>query len=126
MNRRLIEDEKSANLMDLEELRERMRGWLGSTYHAVLFEHTKEIIGYTLYRVENETFRERQVVFLRQFFIERAYRRRGLGREAVAGLKQHFFGNALLRLEVLTTNPDGLAFWQSLGFKPYAVTMGLE
>ena len=126
MNRRLIEDEESANLMELEELRERMQGWLGSTYDAVFFEQDGEVVGYTLYRFENETFRERRVVYVRQFFIDRAYRRRGLGCRAFEELRQHFFGNALLRLEVLTTNPSGLAFWRSLGFRTYAVTLGLE
>lgn len=126
MNRRLIEDEKSANSVDLEQLRERMRGWLGVTYHAVLFEQTDSVIGYALYRLENETFRARRVVYLRQFFIEHLYRRKGLGRQAFAELRQAHFGEALVRLEVLTTNPDGSAFWKSLGFEPYAVTMGLE
>ena len=126
MNRWLIIDEKSANPMNPAQLRERMRGWLGVTYHAVLFEQTDSVIGYALYRFENETFKERRVVYLRQFFIEHPYRRKGLGRQAFAELRRAHFGEALVRLEVLTTNPDGLAFWKSLGFEPYAVTMGLE
>lgn len=126
MNRQLIEDEKSTNLMDVEKLRERMQEWLGSTYDAVFFEQDGEVVGYALYRFENETFRERRVVYVRQFFVERVYRRRGVGRKAFMELRQHFFGNALLRLEVLTTNPSGLVFWRSLGFRTYAVTLGLE
>ena len=126
MNHRLIEDEKSSNPMDLEQLRERMRGWLESNYHAVLLEDTHEVIGYALYRVEDETLGERCVVYLRQFFIKKVYRRKGLGRKAFAELRRTYFVDALVRLEVLTTNPDGLAFWKSLGFEPYAVTMGLK
>ena len=125
MNRQLIEDEKSANLMDVERLRERMRRWLETDYRAVLFMQD-EVIGYALYRFEDETFRERRVVYARQFFVERAYRRRGLGREAFSQLRETYFEKAHVRLEVLTANPDGSAFWESLGFEPYAVTMGLE
>ena len=125
MNRRLIEDEKSANPMTEEGLLERMQGWLESDYHAVLFERTDEVIGYALYRFEDETFRERRVVYLRQFFVERAYRGQGWGRQAFGELRRGFFGEAYVRLEVLTANPSGLSFWKSVGFEPYAVTMGL-
>ena len=124
MNRHLIEDEKSANLMDSERLRERMRGWLETDYRAVLLRQD-EIIGYALYRFEDEFFRERRVVYVRQFFVERAYRRRGLGREAFSQLRETYFRGAHLRLEVLTANPGGSAFWKTLGFEPYAVTMVL-
>ena len=124
MNRHLIEDERSANPVDLESLRERMRGWLETDYRAVLFE-ADEVIGYALYRFEDETLGGRRVVYLRQFFIGRAHRRRGLGHEAFSQLRKTYFGGAHLRLEVLTTNPGGSAFWKTLGFEPYAVTMVL-
>ena len=126
MNRQLIEDEKSANPMDLEGLRERMWRWLETDYHAVLFRRRDEVIGYALYRFENETYRARRVVYVRQFFVERAYRRKGLGRRAFSQLRGTYFEEAHVRLEVLTANPGGLDFWESLDFEPYAVTMALK
>ena len=126
LNKQLIEDEKSANPMGLGELRERMKRFLETGYHAVLFEQAEEVVGYALYRFEDEVFRERRVVYVRQFFIAQSYRRQGLGREAFAQLRQDYFEDARVRLETLTTNPGGLAFWKRLGFEPHAVTLVLE
>ena len=125
MNKRLIEDEQSTNEMSVAQLRERMERWLSADYHAVIFEQPEGIVGYALYRFQGETFRERQI-YLRQFYIERIYRRRGLGREAFLQLRQTHFKAVHVRLETLTTNPNGLAFWQSLGFESYAVTLQLR
>ena len=107
------------------QLRERMEGWLRADYHAIIFEQTGDVVGYALYRFQSETFREQQI-YLRQFYIERIYRRQGLGREAFLHLRQHYFKDAQVTLKVLTTNPDGVAFWRSLGFEPYALTLQLE
>ena len=126
MNRQLIQDEKSTNPMDVDQLRGRMQGWLESNYHAVLFERADEVIGYALYRFEDETFGKRRVVYLRQFFVGRAYRGQGWGQQAFGELRRDFFREAYVKLEVLTTNSSGLAFWQRLGFEPYAVTMALK
>ncbi len=126
MNHQLIKDEKSPNPMGVEQLLERMWGWLEMGYHAVLFKRADEVIGYALYRFEDETLREQRVVYLRQFFIERAYRGQGLGRQAFQELRRDFFEEAQVRLEVLTANSNGSAFWKRLGFEPYAVTMALR
>ena len=125
MNKRLIEDEQSANAMSVAQLRERIEGWLSADYQAIIFEQPEGVVGYALYRFQDETFREQQI-YLRQFYIEKSYRRQGLGREAFSHLKQNYFRDAHVTLETLTTNPNGLAFWQRLGFQPYAVTMKLR
>ena len=125
MNKRLIEDEKSTNEMNLARLRERMEGWLRADYHAIIFEQTGDVVGYALYRFQGETFKEQQI-YLRQFYIEQIYRRQGLGREAFLHLKQNYFEDAQVTLETLTTNLNGLAFWRSLGFEPYATLTQLE
>lgn len=125
LNKQLIEDKHSANEMSVAQLRERLQTWLNADYHAVLFEHSSSNAGYAVYRFRDETSKEPRVVYVRQFFIAQAYRRRGVGREAFAQLRRDYFAEARVVLEVLTANPNGLAFWQSLGFEPYAVTLEL-
>ncbi len=125
LNRRLTKDEHSANEMSVAQLRGRLQTWLKADYHAVLFEYSSSSAGYTVYRFQDETFRSQRVVYVRQFFVEQAYRRQGVGHEAFAQLRRNYFGEARVVLEVLTANPSGLAFWRSLGFEPYAVTLEL-
>lgn len=125
MNRMLIEDEGSVNPMSLALLTERMQRWIASgEYHAVLIYRNDEVVGYVLYREERSDFDVDQLnIFVRQFFIKRTYRRRGIGQGAFEQVTQtHFPPYATLILEVLSTNLQGRAFWERLGFVPYFTT----
>ena len=46
MNKKLIEDEQSDNAMNIEELQNRMAGFLSGDYSAYFFSEQDEIIGY--------------------------------------------------------------------------------
>jgi ribosomal protein S18 acetylase RimI-like enzyme len=121
LNQQLIRDEGHRNRMSLAELEERMSDWLNGDYRAVLFEHESAVIGYCLYRIEPES------LYLRQFFIGRDYRRRGLGRTAMSWLmSQEWKDVARIRLDVLVENPAAIAFWLSSGFQTYCLTMEWE
>ena len=121
MNQRLIQDEHHRNSMTLEQLEERMRGWLGGEYQAMIFEDEAGIAGYGLYRQEPEH------VYLRQFYVERNRRRQGIGRVAIAWLMEHAWKEVKrVRLEVLVENRAGAAFWRAVGFGEYCVTMERE
>ena len=85
-----------------------------------------KVVGYAIYQARGATHKGSEVVYLRQFFIERRYRGQGLGRRAFEELREARFAGAQVTLDVLTANPAGLAFWEVLGFRGYAVTMGLE
>lgn len=126
MNRGLIEDEGSRNPMSLGELEERMRGWLeAGDWNIKLLELEGETAGYVLYRVgREEHFPERPQVYLRQFYVLPEYRKQGLGRAAIGMLMVGYFppGSSII-LDVLANNPVGIAFWHSLGFKDYALTL---
>jgi len=118
LNKQLIEDEQHRNAMSIEELAERMARWLANGYRATIFLYNGEVIGYTLFRHEPDH------VYIRQFFIARQYRRRGFGRETIEWLR----GNAWkdfrrFRLDVLIGNERAIAFWRSVGFQEYCVTM---
>jgi GNAT superfamily N-acetyltransferase len=118
MNQWLIADEGHRNRMSLGELTERMRGWLENDYRAVIFDEPEGWVGYALFRTEPDW------IYLRQFFIRKDRRRKGLGREAIEWLSTNVWSDAArLRLDVLINNTAGLAFWKSLGFKGYCLTM---
>ena len=73
LNKRLIEDEKSDNPMNTEELENRMASFLTGEYNAYFFKEADEIIGYALVRHTCSP------LYLRQFYIDRAYRRKHHG-----------------------------------------------
>jgi GNAT superfamily N-acetyltransferase len=76
-NQHLIEDERADTRLSLQELESRMRNWLNTDYQAVIFEVDVAPIGYALFRPEEHG------IHLRQFFIARHARRKGLGRTAI-------------------------------------------
>lgn len=118
LNKQLIEDEGHRNRMSVEQLTDRMRGWLQGEYRATIFIYTGEVAGYALYRPEADH------VYIRQFFVARTHRRRGIGRAAIAWLRKHEWADApRLRLDVLTGNPHGIAFWRAMGFSDYCLMM---
>ena len=126
MNRRLIKDEGSRNPMDEEALRARLAGWMRRrVYHFDLFTAGDIPVGYAAYQVRREQYEpERTNVFLRHFYIEREYRRRGLGRAAFDLLVQtRFPTDASIDLNVLTDNLAGQRFWASVGFAPFYTAM---
>ncbi len=127
MNKRLIEDEGGANPMSLEQLETRLKNWLSSEWRGVIFLANGVSVGYTIYRLQRQDIDSRETVYVRHYFIEREYRRLGYGRKALEKLKaERFPKNATIYLEVLTHNARGRAFWQSLGFSEYSLTMRLE
>ena len=118
LNQQLIRDEGHRNRMTLQELETRMIGWLGSEYQAVLFECGDETVGFALFRYEPEH------VYLRQFFVKPEFRREGIGRSAIEWLRRNVWGETRrIRLDVLVGNEAGIAFWKSLGFKDYCITL---
>lgn len=109
LNRQLIIAEGSDNPMDEAQLATRMLGFLAGSYQAWLFVVADAVVGYALVDMG------RDPVYLRHFMIVDTLRRRGYGRHAF-GLLHVQLGAIPLSLDVLQTNPNGLAFWQSLGF----------
>ena len=121
MNHRLIRDEGHRNPMNIEQLTDRMADWLTGEYEATVIEHDGADIGYALFR------REPEHVYLRQFYIEPTHRRQGLGRSAMRWLRDNAWQDSQrIRLDVLTHNDRAIAFWRSVGFVDYCVTMEWE
>jgi GNAT superfamily N-acetyltransferase len=121
MNQQLIHDEKHRNRMVLPQLEKRMSDFLRAEYTAVIVSMGKENIGYALYR------RDSDWIYLRQLFVKKEMRRRGIGRAIVEWLKNNPWKEfKIIRVEVLVDNLASLAFWKSVGFKDYCITMEME
>jgi GNAT superfamily N-acetyltransferase len=121
MNASLIVDEGHRNRSTAAELEKRMADWLASEYHAVLFELDGKSLAYALFRPSNDG------VYLRQFFVEREHRRKGIGRRALDILRGEVWqAGVRVTLEVLVGNPQAISFWRAIGFVDYALTMELR
>lgn len=116
LNKQLIDDEKSDNPMNFNELEIRMKGFLETDYDAYFFIEDSQIIGYALIRNTSNP------VYLRQFLIVRNYRKHHYGTQAFQMLLQ-YLDIKEIDLEVLPWNKNGLAFWKYCGFNETCIAM---
>ena len=118
LNQQLIQDQGHRNASNLSELQERMRGWLATDYLAVIFEYDAEAVAYALYREEAE------LIYLRHFFVQRHWRRRGIGRQALHLLRTQIWpADKRLTVEILCANAAALALFRDFGFRDYSVML---
>lgn len=118
LNHQLIRDEGHRNPMTVPELEQRMRGWLASEYAAVLFEDGGEVVAYVLYREQPAE------IYLRQLFVVRNRRRRGIGRQVMETLRSKIWpANKRLTVDVLVHNIAAIAFWRAVGYKDYCLKL---
>ena len=88
MNQELLRAESSRNPLDIEQLEERLRGWMKRAWQAAILEVDGAIAGYGLYRIGSDHFDDEGFyVELRQLFIAAGHRRQGLGRWFVERLR---------------------------------------
>ncbi len=118
MNQALLRDEGHRCPMTLPELETRMAAFLAGAYQAALFRRGDATVGYALWRTEEEW------VYLRQMFVIPEARRQGIASAAFNWLVANAgWERSHVRLEVLVGNHRAIAFWRTLGFTDYAVTM---
>ncbi len=117
-NKQLIDDEDSNNNMNIDELKERMKGFISTTYKAFLFITEENIYGYALVNIAKNPY------YLRQFFIVREFRQNGYGKIALSLLLDEL-KTTEIDLEVLSNNERGISFWRSCGFREYSKYMKL-
>lgn len=117
-NLHLIEDERAETPLDVAQLRKRMRGFLAGEYRAVIFEEAGARVGYALFRSDENG------IHLRQLFVDRAQRRRGVGRRIVERLHAEIFPRGVrVTVDVLVPNEAALAFWRAVGFADHAISL---
>ena len=119
LNHLLLHDEGHRNrAMSIPELEQRMRGWLASEYTAVIFEEDGEVVAYALYREQPEE------IYLRQLFVARNRRRKGIGRQAVEILRTKIWpANKRLTVDVLVQNTAAIAFWRAVDYRDYCLAL---
>jgi GNAT superfamily N-acetyltransferase len=121
LNAQLIRDEGHRNSMTIPQLVQRMVGWLQGDYEGVVVEECGAIVGYALFRRESDD------VYLRQLFVRTENRRQGIGRRTIQWLVDNAWQAApRIRIDVLVGNDAGRAFWGSVGFREYCLTMEME
>jgi N-acetylglutamate synthase-like GNAT family acetyltransferase len=116
MNKQLIEDEKSDNIMDISQLKNRMVDFLNNGYKAFLFSVEKNIVGYALCDIT------KRPIYLRQFFIKREERRKYYGKESFKKLLEKV-GTNEIEIDVYSWNKTGKKFWESIGFTKQWIRM---
>lgn len=110
-NVQLIRDEGNDSALSLDEIEVRLRDWLTGGYKANVFEFDDAPFGYAIHREFPDC------THLRHFFVEAAFRRRGLGRRAFELLRRDAFpADRRMLVEALVSNTAGVAFWESVGF----------
>ena len=116
-NHQLIRDEGHRNPMTVTQLADRMKQWLQGEYRAVLFS-TDAPVAYALFS------RKTDPLYLRQLFVRRDCRRTGVGRAAMAILREQIWPKDVrLTVEVLCTNQTAVAFWRSVGYRDYSLQL---
>lgn len=119
-NHQLIHDEGHRNPMSVEELEVRMQKWLVSEHTAIIFSDV-DPVAFALFKTEDSS------VHLRQLFVRRDRRSDGIGRAMVSILREQIWDReARITVEVLSTNPSAVAFYRSVGFCDYCLTMEIN
>lgn len=129
LNQQLLDDENSRFQPGIGALATRLAGWIsGQEWSVDMFDNEQgELVGYLVHgRRFNQAAPGGDEMYIRQFVIDRAHRRNGHGRGAIAlFLETRCVPGMRVMLDVLETNPAGQAFWSEIGFAPYATIMEL-
>ena len=125
MNQHLTEDEKHKNRFQTDEwFKQRMVRFLSGEYQAVLFEKDGKVIAYALYRDHQE---HEDTIYLRQIFVDRSLRRRGIGRHMMGVLMNEYWSkDKRLTVEVLSDNNAAYAFYESVGYQVYCLELEIK
>ena len=68
-------------------------------------------IAYCLFREDREYF------YLRQLFVERAHRRKGIATKLLDWMYQNVWTDKKVRLDVLAHNEEAIEFYKAYGFQ---------
>ena len=121
LNVQLIEDEGHGSPLTVTQLTDRMRDWLATVYTGVIFEDERGVVAYAVYQEEVDQ------VYLRQFFVVREHRRQGVGRLAMHLLFRDIWPQRKrLTVSVLADNLPARAFWRSVGYSEYSLTLEIR
>ncbi len=111
MNIQLRADEKMDNQMTDDEVEQRMKGFLeGESYIAYILKSTETVYGYALID------KTKKPIYLRQLFVEKPFRNKGLGREVIQKIMETLSVKEI-DVDVMAWNEQALNFYEKFGFK---------
>ena len=117
LNKRLIEDEGYPNPMTVEQLAERMIGWLQTEYRSYLGMIGDRIAAYCLYRDDVKYY------YLRHLYVDREFRQQGIATQLLDWMYANIWIDKKVRLDVLIHNERAIAFYEQYGFKTRVLRM---
>ena len=117
LNRQLIEDEQHPNPMTRDELAERMIRWMEEGYTCYVARSGGVSAGYCLFRDDGKHY------YLRQLFVARACRRRGIATALLDWMYAHVWSGKPVRLDVFAHNEEAVAFYRGYGFRVAVLRM---
>lgn len=117
MNRGLIRDSGHRNELTDSELFDRMGQFLRSEYTALIGEIDESPVCYALYKYDPE------FLYIRQLYVVLKHRRSGFGTHMVNWIAENNRLAKRLRMDILVCNSDAIAFWRSIGFRDYCLTL---
>jgi ribosomal protein S18 acetylase RimI-like enzyme len=117
LNKRLIEDEGHPNPMAVEQLADRMSGWLQAEYCGYLGMIGDRIGAYCLYRDDGKYY------YLRHLYVDRDLRRQGLATQLLDWMYANIWTDKKVRLDVLTHNQSAIDFYEQYGFENRVLRM---
>jgi len=117
MNRGLIRDSGHRNELTDAELLDRMGQFLRSEYTALIGEIDESPVCYALYKHDPE------FLYIRQLYVTSNHRRSGIGTHMVNWIAEHNRSAKRLRMDILVCNTNAIAFWRSVGFCDYCLTL---
>jgi len=118
LNKELTEDERHRNSAQSEAwFAERMAALLSGQYEAVLFALDAGVWTTVAYALYCPVAERENTVYLRQLYVLRSHRRRGIGREALRLLRAEVWPpGARVVVKALAHNAAARAFYEALGF----------
>ena len=111
LNRQLLADERHPDPVTTAQLTERMASWLQDGYVGYVARRGGGTVGYCLHRDAGRYY------YLRQLFIVRAHRRRGLATELLNWMYANVWTGKPVRLDVFAHNEQAVAFYKAYGFR---------
>ncbi len=125
MNRQLTEDENHRNRFKPELwFKKRMEQFLKGDYKALLFEKEGRVVSYVLYLNHPD---HEDTIYLRQIFVKREIRRRGIGREVMTILMNDIWPKEKrLTVGVLSHNEIARKFFEAVGYKEYSLELEIK
>ncbi|MFP4113478.1 MAG: NUDIX domain-containing protein [Spirochaetota bacterium] len=117
----LLHEQGISSELGQAELENRVRGFLGNGYQAVLFQWKEQTVGYALYRLSPK------YAFIRHFYLDRDVSKKLHVSEAFSLLRNEEMRDyASIRIDVPESDKEGLALWESIGFQPRSVRLELH